>query len=173
MESRGLPLYILIISANLLIDIFFLDYIISNMSKKYINLLIIVLSMFIFTACAVNLDKVSPKLQKGENFKTARMKYTWQPEEGTLKINIKNTSFELLLKSELYVRFYNNKNLIKGINKQTFALKSSESETLEFKIPAGAQSALVHYREYDPRLGGGHTDDFDYFDFGNFLIKLR
>jgi len=143
------------------------------MNKKYANLLFLVISMVIFTACAVNLDQISPKLQKGESFKTARMKYSWQLEESTLKINIKNTSFELLLKSELYVRFYNNKNLIKGINKQTFTLKSSESETLEFKIPAGAQNALVHYREYDPRHGGGYTDDFDYFDFGNFLIKLR
>ncbi|TYB33385.1 MAG: hypothetical protein FXF49_06615 [Flexistipes sinusarabici] len=129
--------------------------------------------MFIFTACAVNLDKVSPKLQKGENFKTARMKYTWQSEKGTLKVNIENTSFELLLRSELYVRFYRNKNLIKGINKRTFALESSESETLKFNIPTGAQSALVHYREYDPRLGGGFGEEFDYFDFGNFLIKLR
>ena len=147
------------------------------MNKRYVILLFFVISMFIFTACAVNLDNVSPKLQKGESFKTARMKYTWQSKEGTLKIYITNTSFELLLKSELYVRFYRNKNFIKGINKRTFALKTSESETLEFNIPAGAQSALVHYREYDPRHGGGHSDDFDgefdYFDFGYFLIRLR
>lgn len=147
------------------------------MNKIYINLLILVISMFIFTACAVNLDQVSPKLQKGESFKTARMKYTWQSEEDTLKINIKNTSFELLLKSELYVRFYNNKKLIKGVNKRTFALTAGGSETLGFSIPPDAESALVHYNEYDPRHGGGHSDDFDgefdYFDFGNFLIKLR
>ncbi|AEI15793.1 hypothetical protein Flexsi_2171 [Flexistipes sinusarabici DSM 4947] len=147
------------------------------MNKKYLILLIFVISIFIFTGCAVNLDNVSPKLQKGESFKTARMKYTWHSEEGTLKIIIKNTSFEPLLKSELYVRFYRNKNFIKGINKRTFALETSESETLEFKIPAGTQSALVHYREYDPRDGGGHSDDFDgefdYFDFGYFLIRLR
>ncbi len=143
------------------------------MNKKYINLLLLLVSILIFTACAVNLEQVSPKLEKGESFKTARMKYTWQSEENTLKINIKNESFDLLLKSELYVRFYNGKKLIKGINKRTFALIDGESETLKFTIPQNAEIALVNYREYDPRLGGRNSDEIDYFDFGNFLIKLK
>lgn len=145
--------------------------------RIYIKLLTLFFSGFLITACAVNIDTISPKLQRDDGYKTARMKYTWQTENGSLKINIKNTSFELLLKSELYVRFYKNKKPIKGFNKFTFPMDTGESETLIFGIPQGAKTALVHYNEYDPRKGSGLSNDFDgefdYHDFGNFLIKLH